>query len=85
MPERGQVHRQRSLTAAGVEHVAGDFALIDQRRDLRLRFANAPRRPGARTELLSLAAVGRIEIEIRLLDFSHKFRCINLPDICQAN
>jgi DNA-binding MarR family transcriptional regulator len=70
------VQRQRRFTATGIKHVAGDFALIDQRRDLRLRLTQAPRRPDAGSELGGLAAVGRIEIEIELLHFSHN-RCIS--------
>ncbi len=74
VPQSREVQRQRCLAAAGVEYVTGDLALVDERGDLRLRLAQAPRRPGAR-ELGGLATVGRIEIEIEFLRFSHN------PDI----
>ena len=42
-----EVQIDRRLAAADVEHVAVELALLDQRRDLRLRFTDAPRRLGA--------------------------------------
>ena len=56
----GKVQGRRGLAAARVEHVAVDLARLDQRLDLRLRLADAPRRAEA-LELLGLAAVCRIE------------------------
>ncbi len=46
-PRSARYRVDRRLAAAGVEHVAVELALLDQRRDLRLRFADAPRRLGA--------------------------------------
>ena len=76
----GEVQRRRGLTAAGVEHVAVELARVDERLDLGLRLADAPRRPGA--GLISrLAPVG---------GFEHLFFCglvmphvYQLIDICQ--
>ena len=56
----GEVQGGRGLAAAGVEHVAVDLARVDERLDLRLRLADAPRRADA-LELLGLAAVSRFE------------------------
>ena len=70
MTQRRHVQRQCGLTATGVEHVTPDFALVDERRELRLRLTETPWR-STFPELRSLAAVGRIEIEIELLHFSH--------------
>ena len=50
VPQRRHVQRQRRLAAAGVEHVALDLALVDQRGNLRLRLAQTPRR-SSRPEL----------------------------------
>ena len=69
----GEVQGRRGLAAAGVEHVAVELARLDQRRDLRLRLADAPRRPDA-LELLGLAAVGRIE---------HSFSGVVIPRVYQ--
>ena len=57
----GKVQRRGGLAAAGVEHVAVEPARLDQRRDLRLRLADAPRRLRTALEFLGLAAVGGIE------------------------
>ena len=76
------MHRQRRLTAAGVEYVALDLALVDEGRDLRLRLAQTPRRPSAR-ELRGLTAIGGIEVEVEFLCVQSYLRYINLADICQ--
>ncbi len=52
-----EVQIDRRLAAADVEHVTVELALLDQRRDLRLRFADAPRRLGAEPKLRGLALV----------------------------
>ena len=80
------MQRQRGLAAAGVQHVALDLALVDKRGDLRLRLTQAPWRSTAR-ELGGLAAVGRIEIEVEFLSFSHtpdistRLICVNIVDM----
>ena len=56
-----EIQVDRRLAAADVEHVAVELALLDQRRDLRLRFADAPRRLGAEPQLRSLALVCVLE------------------------
>src|SRR6202789_4346411 len=86
VPQRRHVQRQCGLTATGVEHVAPDLALIDQRRDLRLWLPQTPRRSAA-GKLGSLATVGRIEIEIEFLSFSHtpgistRLICVKIVDM----
>jgi hypothetical protein len=70
------VQRQGCFTAAGVEHVTVDLALVDQCSDLGLGLADAPRRPHAGTESGGIAAVGGFELEV--LWCGHE-RCIDLP------
>ena len=50
-----EIQVDRRLAAAGIEHVAVELALLDQRGDLRLRPTDAPRRLGAEPQLRSLA------------------------------
>lgn len=50
-PALRQVQRDRGLATPGVQHVAVELAGLDEGRDLGLRFADAPRRPGALAHL----------------------------------
>ena len=54
---RRKVEADGRLAAADVEHIAVELARLDQRRELRLRLADAPRRLGSESQLLGLALV----------------------------
>ena len=56
----GELQRGRGLATARVEHVAVELARVDERLDLRLWLADAPRRTDA-LELFGLTAVGGFE------------------------
>lgn len=59
----GQGQRNGALAAAGVQYIAGELALLDEGGELRLRFAEAPRRSDTLAQL-GFAAVHGFEVEI---------------------
>ena len=78
---RSQRQGDGRFPASHVEDVAVELALLDERRQLRLGRPDAPRRADALAELGGLSAVSRFESKISR--FSHTFRYIKRPDICQ--
>ena len=77
----GQMQRHRRLATAHVENVAVELALLDQGGDLRLRFADAPRRLGSCPQLGNLTPVRGFECEVCWCGHAPVY--INLVDICQ--
>jgi hypothetical protein len=60
-----------------------ELAGLDERRDLWLRLADAPRRLGTETHCFGLATIGGIKHFIGAT--SHAILFINLVDMCQDN